>query len=86
MEDHLNNRGRLNQEWEGLVAYEADPCSVEAGLEESNRKKNRYPDILPFDHSRVILNESANPCQSNYINASTIVSIFAAVYLSSFSL
>lgn len=40
-----------------------------------NVKKNRYyPHVLPYDHSRVVLNELANATGSDYINASTIVS------------
>lgn len=41
-----------------------------------NVKKNRYyPHVLPYDHSRVVLNELANATGSDYINASTIVSV-----------
>jgi receptor-type tyrosine-protein phosphatase N len=39
-------------------------------------KKNRYPEILPYDHVRVVLNDLANISGSDYINASTIVSNF----------
>lgn len=39
-------------------------------------KKNRYSNSLPFDHSRVILNDLANVSGTDYINASTIVSAF----------
>lgn len=28
MEDHLNNKARLDTEWAALCAYDADPCSV----------------------------------------------------------
>jgi receptor-type tyrosine-protein phosphatase N len=28
MEDHLNNKQRLEQEWVGLCAYEAEPAST----------------------------------------------------------
>jgi hypothetical protein len=28
MEDHLNNRDRMDKEWASLCAYEADPCST----------------------------------------------------------
>ena len=36
-----------------------------------NKKKNRYPDKLPYDHNRVILNALVNATNSDYINAST---------------
>ena len=39
-----------------------------------NKKKNRYPDKLPYDHNRVLLNALANGTNSDYINASTVVS------------
>jgi receptor-type tyrosine-protein phosphatase N len=37
-----------------------------------NKLKNRYLDLLPYDHSRVILHKSSNQNGSDYINASTI--------------
>ncbi|XP_014258567.1 uncharacterized protein LOC106672013 isoform X2 [Cimex lectularius] len=42
------------------------------GEKEINRKKNRYKDILPFDLSRVVLNEYAGIPGSDYINANFI--------------
>lgn len=72
MEDHLKKKDRLDREWEALCAYEADPCSTNAANLPQNVKKNRYPDILPYDHSRVILNDLANISESDYINANTI--------------
>lgn len=42
------------------------------GEKEVNRKKNRYKDILPFDVSRVVLNEYAGIPGSDYINANFI--------------
>ena len=38
-----------------------------------NKKKNRYPDKLPYDHNRVLLNPLLNGNNSDYINASTVV-------------
>ncbi|KAG8240360.1 hypothetical protein J437_LFUL002501 [Ladona fulva] len=72
MEDHLKNKDRLEQEWVALCAYEAEPCATTVAMKQDNLKKNRYPDIIPYDHSRVILNELANASSSDYINASTI--------------
>lgn len=43
-----------------------------AGEKEENVKKNRYKDILPFDHSRVKLTFITSPEDSDYINASFI--------------
>ncbi|XP_054164125.1 uncharacterized protein LOC128961850 [Oppia nitens] len=72
MEDHLKKKDRLDREWEALCAYEADPCSTLAAGLPQNAKKNRFSDILPYDHSRVILNDMANNTGSDYINANTI--------------
>ncbi|XP_075969771.1 tyrosine phosphatase IA-2 isoform X2 [Anticarsia gemmatalis] len=72
MEDHLRNKDRLEQEWRALCAYEAEPCATTAALKADNTGKNRYADVLPYDHSRVTLNTLSNHLGSDYINASTI--------------
>lgn len=74
MEEHLKKKDKLDTEWEALCNYEADPCSANAAAQQQNASKNRCPDILPYDHSRVILNDLANVGKSDYINANTIVS------------
>lgn len=45
-------------------------------FQSENKGKNRCPDVLPYDHSRVVLNALANANSSDYINASTIVNVF----------
>ncbi|XP_052246751.1 receptor-type tyrosine-protein phosphatase N2-like isoform X2 [Dreissena polymorpha] len=72
MEDHLKNKDRLDREWEAMCAYEADPCSSNVATEMANARKNRYSDVLPYDHSRVVLTTNTNVSGSDYINASTI--------------
>ncbi|XP_026724578.1 receptor-type tyrosine-protein phosphatase N2 isoform X2 [Trichoplusia ni] len=72
MEDHLRNKDRLEQEWRALCAYEAEPCATTAALKQENTGKNRYADVMPYDHSRVTLNTLSNHLGSDYINASTI--------------
>ncbi|XP_069996312.1 uncharacterized protein IA-2 isoform X6 [Penaeus vannamei] len=72
MEDHLKNKDRLEQEWIALCAYEAEPCATTLALKPENNKKNRYPDAVPYDHNRVVLNSHANVNGSDYINASSI--------------
>lgn len=73
MEDHLRNKDRLDEEWQALCAYEAEPStSVLVASSSENKGKNRCPDVLPYDHSRVVLNALANANSSDYINASTI--------------
>merc|ERR1711971_454762 len=73
MEDHLKNKQRLEREWVGLCAYEAEPNSTAIAFKVENKKKNRYPDKLPYDHNRVLLNALANGTNSDYINASTVM-------------
>jgi len=46
--------------------------SCSQGEQEVNRKKNRYKDILPFDHNRIQLSEWPGVPGSDYINASYI--------------
>lgn len=72
MEDHLKNKQRLEQEWVALCGYEAEPNSTVVAFKAENKKKNRYPDKLPYDHNRVILNALVNASSSDYINASTV--------------
>ena len=74
MEDHLKNQEKLDEEWAALCAYEAEPCSTAVAEAEGNSECNRSGAALPYDHSRVILNDLANLNNSDYINASTIVS------------
>ncbi|KAM9835991.1 LOW QUALITY PROTEIN: receptor-type tyrosine-protein phosphatase-like N [Aulostomus maculatus] len=73
MEDHLRNKDRLMKEWEALCSYQAEPSGVAVALSDTNVKKNRCPDSVPYDHSRVKLKAEINPSRSDYINASTII-------------
>ncbi|XP_026069845.1 receptor-type tyrosine-protein phosphatase-like N isoform X1 [Carassius auratus] len=73
MEDHLKNKDRLLKEWEALCSYQAEPSTISAAQSESNVKKNRCSDAVPYDHSRVKLKVEINPSRTDYINASTII-------------
>lgn len=73
MEDHLRNRDRLAKEWQALCAYQAEPNTCAAAQDESNIKKNRHPDFLPYDHARIKLKVESSPSRSDYINASPII-------------
>ncbi|XP_069095818.1 receptor-type tyrosine-protein phosphatase epsilon isoform X1 [Pleurodeles waltl] len=44
----------------------------EAANKDENRERNRYPNILPYDHSRVLLSQIEGVACSDYINASYI--------------
>ncbi|KAG8435500.1 hypothetical protein GDO86_013438 [Hymenochirus boettgeri] len=46
--------------------------SLETANREENKEKNRYPNILPYDHSRVILTPVDGISSSDYVNASYI--------------
>ncbi|XP_067116289.1 receptor-type tyrosine-protein phosphatase-like N isoform X1 [Osmerus mordax] len=73
MEDHLKNKDRLMKEWDALCSYQAEPSTVSVAQSEGNLKKNRCPDSIPYDHSRVKLKVETNPSRTDYINASTII-------------
>nr|XP_046190737.1 receptor-type tyrosine-protein phosphatase epsilon-like isoform X1 [Oncorhynchus gorbuscha]XP_046190738.1 receptor-type tyrosine-protein phosphatase epsilon-like isoform X1 [Oncorhynchus gorbuscha] len=47
-------------------------CSFEEASRVINRDKNRYPNILPYDHSRVLLTQIDGYSCTDYINASYI--------------
>ncbi|KAG1670909.1 Leucine-rich repeats and immunoglobulin-like domains protein 3 [Nymphon striatum] len=46
--------------------------ACKAGQLETNRRKNRYKDILPYDRTRVVLQENNSDPDSDYINASYV--------------
>uniref|UniRef100_A0A2D4KHI0 Receptor-type tyrosine-protein phosphatase-like N n=2 Tax=Micrurus paraensis TaxID=1970185 RepID=A0A2D4KHI0_9SAUR len=73
MEDHLRNRDRLAKEWQALCAYQAEPNTCDAAQRETNVKKNRNPDYVPYDHARIKLKMECNPSRSDFINASPII-------------
>lgn len=74
MEDHLKNKDRLDKEWEAICAYQPDPSSTAIAANKANANRNRPCSVHPYDHSRVVLNDLTNISNSDYINASTIVS------------
>uniref|UniRef100_A0A673C3U3 Receptor-type tyrosine-protein phosphatase n=1 Tax=Sphaeramia orbicularis TaxID=375764 RepID=A0A673C3U3_9TELE len=78
--DHLEEEYRLRsaddgklfrEEYNSLPGGNAQGTYEEANKDD-NKEKNRYPNILPYDHSRVVLTQlDGNPC-SDYVNASYI--------------
>ncbi|NXS56836.1 PTPRV phosphatase, partial [Brachypteracias leptosomus] len=56
------------QEFEELKEVGKEQPKVEAELP-ANVSKNRYPHVLPYDHSRVKLNQLVEDPHSDYINA-----------------
>uniref|UniRef100_A0AAR2KEC5 protein-tyrosine-phosphatase n=1 Tax=Pygocentrus nattereri TaxID=42514 RepID=A0AAR2KEC5_PYGNA len=51
---------------------------TKAAEKQDNVKKNRYKDIVPFDHTRVKLSLSTSKHDSDYINANFIKGVFGA--------
>jgi len=72
LEEHLNDENKLSREWEALCNYKADDDDTTAGSDSRNAIKNRYIDVLPYDHTRVKLRETSNAFHSDYINANYI--------------
>lgn len=70
MEEYLSNKEKLEDEWASLCSYEADRTGAEVA--KTNAAKNRYPDMLPYDHTRVVLEKDLSVTGDDYINASFI--------------
>ncbi|XP_064476293.1 receptor-type tyrosine-protein phosphatase F-like [Ornithodoros turicata] len=61
--------GALKEEYVAIDSGELHPCEVAERPE--NTHKNRYGNVLPYDHSRVILSEPPDG-GSDYINANYV--------------
>uniref|UniRef100_A0A672T9A2 Protein tyrosine phosphatase non-receptor type 11a n=1 Tax=Sinocyclocheilus grahami TaxID=75366 RepID=A0A672T9A2_SINGR len=64
--------------WEEFETLQQQECKLlysrKEGQRPENKNKNRYKNILPFDHTRVVLTDGdANEPGSDYINANTIM-------------
>ncbi|XP_068597734.1 receptor-type tyrosine-protein phosphatase epsilon-like [Brachionichthys hirsutus] len=78
--DSLEEEYRIRSADDGKLfreEFNSLPCyyhlgSFEEASREHNREKNRYPNILPYDHSRVVLSRLDGHLCSDYINASYI--------------
>ncbi|XP_075966843.1 tyrosine-protein phosphatase non-receptor type 11 isoform X3 [Anarhichas minor] len=70
--------------WEEFETLQQQECKLlysrKEGQRAENKNKNRYKNILPFDHTRVVLNdrEPSEP-GSDYINANIILVVSAVV-------
>jgi protein tyrosine phosphatase len=71
--------GRVAREWAWLCEQAEGSAlpPARAALRSENRRKNRYGDVLPFDHSRVVLEPLADAAGkvipgSDYINANSV--------------
>lgn len=72
MEKHLIDKDMLESEWQNLEKYEADLTATTVAHLPENISKNRYSEIVPYDHTRVVLAGSNSNDGSDYINASFI--------------
>ncbi|XP_066537575.1 protein tyrosine phosphatase receptor type Eb isoform X1 [Hoplias malabaricus] len=78
--DSLEEEFRLRMADDGKLfreEFNSLPCgfgrgTFEEASREENKDKNRYPNILPYDHSRVVLSHLDDHMCSDYINASYI--------------
>uniref|UniRef100_A0A8C3JNU2 protein-tyrosine-phosphatase n=1 Tax=Calidris pygmaea TaxID=425635 RepID=A0A8C3JNU2_9CHAR len=75
------NRAQFAEEFLKLkrqsTKYRSDKTyPTEASEQPENIKKNRYKDILPFDHSRVELSLITSDADSHYINANFIKGVY----------
>ncbi|KAG7233491.1 hypothetical protein INR49_006950 [Caranx melampygus] len=64
--------------WEEFETLQQQECKLlysrKEGQRAENKNKNRYKNILPFDHTRVVLNDGdLNEPGSDYINANIIM-------------
>ncbi len=53
MEEHLNEKSRLDIEWVDLCGYEADLNDTFSAKAEENIAKNRYSNILPCNYIKI---------------------------------
>ncbi|XP_036397793.1 receptor-type tyrosine-protein phosphatase kappa-like [Megalops cyprinoides] len=60
----------FKEEYESF--FEGQSASWDVAKKEQNRTKNRYGNIIAYDHSRVILQPMADDPSSDYINANYI--------------
>uniref|UniRef100_A0A8C7WBP8 protein-tyrosine-phosphatase n=1 Tax=Oncorhynchus mykiss TaxID=8022 RepID=A0A8C7WBP8_ONCMY len=65
--------------WEEFETLQQQECKLlysrKEGQRAENKNKNRYKNILPFDHTRVVLNDGdGSEAGSDYINANLIMS------------
>ncbi|TNN78538.1 Receptor-type tyrosine-protein phosphatase V [Liparis tanakae] len=73
-----DNRG-FRREFEELEEVGRE-LAARAGGAAGNREKNRYPQILPYDHCRVRLSVQNAQTHTDYINASFVPDQYLLVH------
>uniref|UniRef100_T1IWR5 Tyrosine-protein phosphatase non-receptor type 9 n=1 Tax=Strigamia maritima TaxID=126957 RepID=T1IWR5_STRMM len=71
--DHVRSRGQkgLYKDYQDIKSRSPEG-SFEASKLKSNLSKNRYTDVLCFDHSRVRLSQIEGDVQTDYVNANFV--------------
>jgi len=72
LEDHIerlraNEGSRFSQEYESIEP--GQQFTWDASSREVNKSKNRYANVIAYDHSRVLLQPLEGVQDTNYINA-----------------
>ncbi|XP_072024594.1 uncharacterized protein [Amphiura filiformis] len=67
VKDKRLNFGELRREWESLPKDLVRPTGI--GKKSENRGKNRFRNVVAYDHSRVVLEPLEDDPDSDYINA-----------------
>lgn len=69
---HMDGDYRFSQEFESLKSVHLKSRSWVHSEKQENQSKNRFNNIVAYDHSRVILSLTENDPESHYINANYI--------------
>ncbi|RXG61343.1 Tyrosine-protein phosphatase non-receptor type 1 [Armadillidium vulgare] len=64
----IEERNAWNEVYQKIRVEGSYDLSCSEALRASNKSLNRYKDVLPYDHSRVMLGE----CDTDYVNASLV--------------
>ncbi|XP_078343622.1 receptor-type tyrosine-protein phosphatase epsilon-like isoform X2 [Oculina patagonica] len=69
---HTDGDYKFNQEFESLRSVHIKSKSWTHSEKADNQSKNRYGNVVAYDHSRVILSPAENEPESHYINANYV--------------
>ena len=73
MDLHCNQEVGFAKEYEEVRAASClDEFAAQESQKPDNQERNRYPNIVAFDHSRVRLRRAAGPDKDEYLNANYV--------------